>query len=215
MNDDAARVYVIDDDPSVRAALADLLESISLDVFVFDSAQAFLDYRRADAPACLVLDIRMPGMSGLEFQRQMAERNLHLPVVFITAHGDVPMSVQAMKAGAVDFLTKPFRDQELIDAINTGIELDRQRREDARQMQGLRRRFASLNHNERQVFEMVVKGKLNKQIAEKLNVSEVTIKARRSQVKKKLGVNSVAEMTRAAEKLCVAPTQDTRRQPEA
>jgi len=196
VTDVSSMVYVIDDDASMRAALADLLESIALDVRVFASVQAFLDAEHVDAPSCLVLDIRMPGMSGLEFQRQMADHNLHMPVIFITAHGDIPMSVQAMKAGAIDFLTKPFRDQELIDAIHVAIEKDSTQRRESQIKDSLRKRYETLNDGEKQVLALVAKGMPNKLIAAKLNVSEITVKVRRSQIKQKLDAHSVAELTR-------------------
>lgn len=192
----SSMVYVIDDDASMRAALGDLLESVALNVQVFDSVQTFLDAGHADAPSCLVLDIRMPGISGLEFHRQMADHGLHMPVIFITAHGDIPMSVQAMKAGAIDFLTKPFRDQELIDAIHTALEQDRVQRRELQLQEAMRQRYDTLNQGEKQVLALMTKGMLNKQIAAELNVSEITVKVRRSQIKQKLEARSVAELTR-------------------
>lgn len=192
----SSMVYVIDDDASMRAALGDLLESVALNVQVFDSVQTFLDAGHVDAPSCLVLDIRMPGISGLEFHRQMADHGLHMPVIFITAHGDIPMSVQAMKAGAIDFLTKPFRDQELIDAIHTALEQDRVQRRELQLQEAMRQRYDTLNQGEKQVLALMTKGMLNKQIAAELNVSEITVKVRRSQIKQKLEARSVAELTR-------------------
>jgi len=201
VTDRESMVYIVDDDESVRAALADLLESVSLQVRTFGSPLEFLDAQLPDLPACLVLDIRMPGMSGLEFQRQMADMGLDIPVIFITAHGDIPMCVQAMKAGAIDFLSKPFRDQDLIDAIQLGIEMDRGRRRDHAEMQKLQRGFDGLSNGEREVLMMVAQGMLNKQIAARLNLSEITVKVRRRQIKDKLGVNSVAELARIVERL--------------
>jgi len=196
--DDAAIVYVIDDDASVRAALQDLLASVGLAAQSFDAVQGFLAHYdpASQTPACLVLDVRMPGRSGLEFQRRMHTHGVHLPVVFITGHGDIPMSVQAMKHGAIEFLTKPFRDQDLLDAIHQGIAQDRVRlRQDAvhaeRQL-----RWRSLNDGERAVVQGVAQGLLNKQIAHQLGVSEITVKVRRAQAMRKLDVRSVAELVR-------------------
>jgi len=194
-------VFVIDDDASMRSAIEDLLLSVSLDVRVFGSIDEFLKSARPEAPSCLVLDIRMPGMSGLEFQRIMAEQGIQLPVIFITAHGDIPMSVQAMKAGAVDFLTKPFRDQDLIDAIQAALEADRQRRLREQEFSRLQELVATLSQGEKEVLNLVAQGMLNKQIAARLNVSEITIKVRRSQLKKKLQVSSVAGLARIADKI--------------
>lgn len=163
--DPAPIVYVIDDDPSVRAALEDLLASMGLQVRAFASTQAFLEHELEDAPACLVLDVRMPGQSGLEFHRKMGSHGLQLPVVFITGHGDIAMGVNAIKDGAIEFLTKPFRDQELLDAIHKGIEIDRQRRRDGEALDALQQRWNTLNAGEREVVDGVVRGRLNKQIA--------------------------------------------------
>lgn len=194
-------VYVIDDDNSVRAALEDLLASVNLEVRTFPSTQAFLEHALADAPGCLVLDIRMPGQSGLDFHRQMAVHDIHLPVVFITGHGDIPMSVRAMKAGAIEFLTKPFRDQDLLDAIQHGLDLDRQRRNETTIIQGLQERFATLNPGEREVMKLVTTGLLNKQIAAALNVSEITVKVRRAQAMRKMNARSLADLIRIADRL--------------
>lgn len=194
-------VFVIDDDASMRSAIEDLLLSVSLESRVFGSIDEFLKSVRPEVPSCLVLDIRMPGMSGLEFQRVMVDQGIQLPVIFITAHGDIPMSVQAMKAGAVDFLTKPFRDQELIDAIQTALESDRQRRLREQDFSRLQELVATLSQGEKDVLKLVAQGMLNKQIAARLNVSEITIKVRRSQLKKKLQVNSVAGLARIADRI--------------
>lgn len=196
-------VYVIDDDKSVRAALEDLLASVSLEVHTFPSTQEFLRHTLADAPGCLVLDIRMPGQSGLDFQRQMAAQGIHLPVIFITGHGDIPMSVRAMKAGAIEFLTKPFRDQDFLDAIQQGLEIDRKRRRDDAIVADLQGRFESLNAGERDVMKFVITGLLNKQIAAALNVSEITVKVRRGQVMRKMDAGSLADLVRIAERLGV------------
>jgi FixJ family two-component response regulator len=199
-------VFVIDDDPSIRDALAGLLRSVSLDVEVFESTQQFLDSRRPDVPGCLVLDVRLPGPGGLDFQRQLAKSNIHLPVIFITGHGDIPMSVRAMKAGAIEFLTKPFRDQELLDAIQVGIERDRARRRDCAVVRQLEERFASLTAREREVMAHVVTGQMNKQIAGDLDVSEITVKVHRGQVMRKMGAKSLADLVRMADKLGI-PSQ--------
>jgi FixJ family two-component response regulator len=199
-------VFVIDDDPSIRDALAGLLRSVSLQVEVFESTQQFLDSRRPDVPGCLVLDVRLPGPGGLDFQSQLAKSNIHLPVIFITGHGDIPMSVRAMKAGAIEFLTKPFRDQELLDAIQVGIERDRARRRDCAVVRQLEERFASLTAREREVMAHVVTGQMNKQIAGDLDVSEITVKVHRGQVMRKMGAKSLADLVRMADKLGI-PSQ--------
>ncbi|WP_449124963.1 response regulator transcription factor [Pseudomonas viridiflava] len=194
-------IYVIDDDLSVRTSLEDLLASVGLRSLLFGSTQQFMDTPRPDAPGCLILDIRMPGMSGLDFQEQMARSGIFLPVIFITGHGDIPMSVRAMKAGAVEFLTKPFREQDLLDAIQQGLALDRVRRQSAAVQAELQRRHASLNTGEQQVMALVVAGLLNKQIAARLNVSEITVKVRRGSVMRKMEADSLAELVRFAERL--------------
>jgi len=194
-------VSVVDDDASVRAALEDLLASVGLDARVFASVAEFLAEPLPDAPGCLVLDVRMPGQSGMEFHRQMGELGITLPVIFITGHGDIAMGVAAMKQGAIEFLTKPFRDQELLDAIWNGIELDRQRRSDAAALAALQARWQSLTPGEQAVARMVVQGLLNKQIAAELQLSEITIKVRRSHVMRKMQVKSLAELVRVMEKL--------------
>ncbi|TWT11428.1 response regulator transcription factor [Reyranella sp. CPCC 100927] len=198
-------VIVIDDDPSVRAALADLLGSVGLQARLFGSPQEFLHSERIDAPGCLVLDVRMPGQSGLDFQRAMADADIHLPVIFITGHGDIAMSVRAMKAGAIEFLTKPFRDQDLLDAIQNGIEKDRVRRRDAALAADLQARHASLTTGERAVMARVVSGLMNKQIAAALDISEITVKVRRGQVMRKMKAKSLADLVKIAEKLGVPP----------
>ncbi|HDS1123373.1 TPA: response regulator transcription factor [Stenotrophomonas maltophilia] len=194
-------VYVIDDDPSVRAALEDLLASMGLQVRAFASSQAFLDHELDDAPACLVLDVRMPGQSGLEFHRSMGTYGLQLPVVFITGHGDIAMGVNAIKDGAIEFLTKPFRDQELLDAIHKGIEIDRQRRRDGEALDALQQRWNTLNAGEREVVDGVVRGRLNKQIAGDLAVSEITVKVRRAQVMRKMGARNLVDLVRMYDRL--------------
>lgn len=199
--DPAPIVYVVDDDPSVRAALEDLLASMGLQVRAFASTQAFLEHALEDAPACLVLDVRMPGQSGLEFHRTMGSHGLRLPVVFITGHGDIAMGVNAIKDGAIEFLTKPFRDQELLDAIHKGIEIDRQRRREDEALGALQLRWHTLNAGEREVVGGVVRGRLNKQIAADLGVSEITVKVRRAQVMRKMGARTLVDLVRMYDRL--------------
>jgi len=194
-------VYVIDDDEAVRSALEDLLASVGLAVRSYGSTQAFLGTPVADAPGCLVLDIRMPGQSGLDFQQQMTKLRIRLPVIFITGHGDIAMSVKAMKSGAIEFLTKPFRDQELLDAIQQGIEKDRVRRIEEGISSGLRARWQTLTQGEQDVMGRVVQGLLNKQIAGDLAVSEITVKVRRSQVMRKMQARSLADLVRVWDRL--------------
>lgn len=194
-------VYVVDDDPSVRAALEDLLASMGLQVRAFASTQAFLEHALEDAPACLVLDVRMPGLSGLDFHRTMGSHGLQVPVVFITGHGDIAMGVNAIKDGAIEFLTKPFRDQELLDAIHKGIEIDRQRRRDGEALGALQQRWKTLNAGEREVVDGVVRGRLNKQIAGDLGVSEITVKVRRAQVMRKMGARTLVDLVRIYDRL--------------
>jgi FixJ family two-component response regulator len=201
VTEEQAIVFVVDDDPSMRATLSDVMRSVGLEVQTFKSAQEFLRSELPDAPGCLVLDVRLPGQSGLDFQRTLADAGIELPVVFITGHGDVPMSVRAMKAGAVDFLIKPFRDQDLLDAVHVAINRDRVRRQDATRLVDLRERFQSLTQRERDVMALVVLGRLNKQIAAELGVAEVTVKAHRSQTMHKMGANSLAELVRIADQL--------------
>jgi len=205
--EDKPVVFVIDDDPSVRAALAGLLRSVGLNAKLFASTQAFLQSDLDDVLGCIVLDVRLPGLSGLDLQRELAKSGSHLPIIFITGHGDIPMSVRAMKAGAIEFLTKPFRDQELLDAIHLGIERDRARRLDAGVVERLRERFASLTLREQQIMAHVVSGRLNKQIAGDLDVSEITVKVHRGHVMRKMGARSFAELVRMADKLGVSVPQ--------
>jgi FixJ family two-component response regulator len=205
MSDGQPIVFVVDDDPSVREALAGLLRSVALEVRSFASTQEFLQSKRPDAPGCLVLDVRLPGRSGLDFQRELAESGIHLPIVFITGHGDIPMSVRAMKAGAIEFLTKPFHDQELLDAVQLGIERDRARRRDAAAVAALRQRFDSLTPREREIMALVAAGRLNKQIAADLGVSEITVKVHRGQVMRKMRARSLAELVRIADQLKISP----------
>jgi FixJ family two-component response regulator len=194
-------VFVVDDDPGVREGVGNLIRSVGLHPQLFGAAQDFLDSKKPDAPACLILDIRMPGLGGLDCQRQLADAGIHIPIIFMTGHGDIPMSVRAMKAGAVDFLTKPFRDQDLLDAIQQAIERDRARREEEASKAKLHESFASLTRREREVMAWVVAGRLNKQIASEIGVSEITIKVHRGQVMRKMGANSVADLVRMAGRL--------------
>ena len=201
MSEAAPVVFVVDDDPSVRRAIKRLVESVGLRAELFGSAQEFLRSERPDAASCLVLDIRLPGISGLDFQRELAKAAIHIPIVFITAHGDIPMTVRAMKAGAVEFLTKPFRDQDLLDAIQQGLERDRTRRAQEAEIATLRERFEALTPREREVLPWVVSGLPNKQIADAVGASEATIKVHRSQLMRKMGAASLADIVRMTEKM--------------
>jgi len=204
MSEHAAVVFVIDDDPSMLRSLASLLRSVGLEARVFSSAPEFMRAQRPDAPGCLVLDVRLPGMSGLAFQQELAKAGIALPVIFITGHGDVPMTVRAMKAGAVEFLTKPFDDQLLLDAINGAIERDRERRRTAAQLTELQTRYRTLTEREREVFKLVIAGRLNKQIADDLSLSVVTVKVHRAHVMRKMLAKSVVDLVRMADQLGVS-----------
>jgi FixJ family two-component response regulator len=201
MTETEAMVYVVDDDASMRASLNNLIRSVGLRAELFGSAQEFLRSKRPEVPSCLVLDVRLPGLSGLDLQRRTAEAGMDIPIIFITGHGDIPMTVRAMKAGAVEFLTKPFRDQDLLDAIQQALERDRQACEQRAAVEDLRGRFALLSPREREVMARVVAGLLNKQIGAELGTSETTIKIHRHQVMEKMGAGSVPELVRMADRL--------------
>jgi len=194
-------VVIIDDDPSMRQALVNLLDSVGMAAHSFASPREFLSWPLPDRPLCLVLDIRMPGKNGLDFQQDLAQLQDHIPVVFITAHGDIPMSVRAMKAGAIEFLTKPFKDQDLLDAIYAGLAQSRARRHEAIATADLRSRYASLSGRERQVMGMILEGQLSKQIAANLGLSEITVKVCRSQMMRKMKATSLLDLGRVAEKI--------------
>ena len=204
MGEVPAVVFVIDDDPSMRASLEDLVGSVGLEVRSFASPQEFLESKQPDTASCLVLDVRLPGMSGLTFQKELVKAGVAVPVIFITGHGDIPMSVRAMKAGAVEFLTKPFHEQELLDAIHAAIERDKERRQGAMLVAELRERYATLTERERQIMTLVVIGRANKRIAAELNVSEMTVKVHRGQVMRKMQAGSLPELVRMADRLGVA-----------
>jgi FixJ family two-component response regulator len=196
-------VFVVDDDESVRMALSNLFRSVGLRVEVFGSAAELLRSKLPDVVSCLVLDVRLPGLSGLDFQAELAKADLHIPIIFMTGHGDVPMSVKAMKAGALDFLTKPFRDQDMLDAVSTALERDRKRRESERMVSDLRARFELLSPREREVMGFVTAGLMNKQIADEVGLSEITVKIHRGHVMKKMSARSLADLVRMAEALGV------------
>jgi len=203
---DAPSIVVIDDDVSMRKALDNLFKSVGFEVELFASPQDFLQTDRADRPGCIVLDVRFPGRSGLDMQRDLADAEAQLPIIFITGYGDIPMSVRAMKAGAVEFLTKPFRDQDLLDAVGTALEKDRVRRTAEMNLAELRGRFDTLTARERQVLSLVVAGRLNKQIAGELGVSEMTVKMHRRQVMRKMQASGVAQLVRLADQLTSSMT---------
>ncbi|MGH9805839.1 MAG: response regulator transcription factor [Terriglobia bacterium] len=201
MSDGNPVVFVIDDDPSVREALDSLIRSVALNVQSFATTEEFLLSQRPQAPGCIVLDVRLPGRSGLDFQHEMAKSDIRLPVIFITGHGDVPMSVKAIKAGAIEFLTKPFREQDLLDAISAGIARDRTQRKMAEVAENLSRRFAALTSREREIMLHVASGRPNKQIAAELKLSEFTVKVHRGHVMQKMKAKSLADLVRMADSL--------------
>ncbi len=194
-------VFVIDDDPSLRKALSNLFRSVGLRAEVFGSAQELLQRELPDVASCLVLDVRLPGPSGLDFQAELAKANIRIPIIFMTGHGDIPMTVKAMKAGAVDFLTKPFRDQDMLDAVVIAIEHDRKRREGEKIVADLRARFETLTPRERDVLALVAAGLMNKQIAAEIGLAEITVKIHRGHIMRKMGARSLADLVRMAEML--------------
>ena len=205
MPDANSTVLVIDDDPDLRASVGRLLQSLGLDTHLFESISDFLKSDPPDGPTCLVLDVRLPGQSGLDLQRELAAANRELPIIFITGHGDIPMSVQAMKGGAIEFLTKPFRDQELLDAIQVGLSRDRARRENQEALAALTKRFESLSPREREIMVQVAHGRLSKQIAGDIGIAEATVKVHRSRLMHKMKARSLPELSRMADKLKLVP----------
>jgi FixJ family two-component response regulator len=201
VKDGDAIVFVVDDDSSIREAIKSLISLVGLRVETFASAQEFLQYERPDLPGCVVLDVELPGLSGLDLQQELAAHGIKLPIIFITGYGDIPMSVRAMKAGATEFLTKPFRDQDLLDAIHQAVEHDRAARQHSREIADLRDRFEALTSREREVMSLVVAGWLNKQIGFELQISEITVKIHRGRVMAKMGAQSLAQLVRMTERL--------------
>ncbi|WP_271601316.1 MULTISPECIES: response regulator transcription factor [unclassified Bradyrhizobium] len=204
-NGDQPIVYVVDDDASMRRALTNLFESVGLKVEAFGSAPQLLQAKPPQVPSCLVLDIRLPGVSGLELQSDLAKANIHTPIIFITGHADIPMTVRAMKGGAIDFLTKPVRDQDILDAVQAAIERDRKRRDLNKTVSNVRSRFESLTSRERDVLALVTSGLMNKQVAAQLGLAEITVKIYRGQIMRKMGAKSLADLVRMSEALGVRP----------
>jgi FixJ family two-component response regulator len=200
-------VFIVEDDESMRRALSNLFQSVGLGVQVFGSASEMLEGKLPDVPSCLVLDIRLPGLSGLDFQAELANANIHIPIIFMTGHGDIPMSVRAMKGGAVDFLTKPFRDQDMLDAVTVAIERDRKRRENDKIVANLQTHFETLTPREREILAFVSSGLMNKQIAAELGLAEITVKIHRGHIMKKMGAKSLADLLRKAETIGVRRTK--------
>ena len=201
------QIFVVEDDASMRTALKNLLKSVGLEARLFASAQEFLEDKRPDVPSCLILDVRLPGLSGLDLQRELAGTGIHIPIIFITAHGDIPTSVRAMKAGAVDFLTKPFRDQDLLDAIHLSLSQDRIRREKTAALGELKKRVESLTARERELFPLVVSGRSNKEVAAEIGTSEITVKVHRGNLMRKMQAGSFADLLRMAAELNISHTQ--------
>jgi FixJ family two-component response regulator len=206
-NPPQSRVFVVEDDASMRNALNNLLRSVGLEAQLFASAHEFLESPKPDVPSCLILDVRLPGSSGLDLQRELHRANIQIPIIFITAHGDIPMSVRAMKAGALEFLTKPFRDQDLLDAIHVALTQDRLRRKKESELAGLQERFQSLTSRERELFSLIVSGRSNKQIAGELGTSEITVKVHRRNLMRKMQAGSLAELLRMAASLNISYTK--------
>ncbi len=204
MTDAPPTIVVIDDDPDVRGSLGSLLRSVGLQVKLLASVPEFLKFGRPDGPTCLILDVRLPGRSGLDFQRELAAANIHIPIIFITGHGDIPMTVQAMKGGAIEFLTKPFRDQDMLEAIQSGLARDRAWRENEKTLAVLRTRYDTLTPREREVMALVVTGRLNKQIGGDIGISEITVKIHRGQVMRKMQASSLPDLARMADRLKLA-----------
>src|SRR5947209_10894243 len=210
MAEPTSTVIVVDDDPAIRESIGGLLRSVGLQAKLFASVDEFLKAGRPEGPACLVLDVRLPGRSGLDFQRELAAANIQLPIIFITGYGDIPMSVRAMKGGAIEFLTKPFRDQDLLDAIQLGLARDSARRENDKDLADLRGRFASLSPREREIVIQVARGRLSKQIAHDIGIAEATVKVHRSRAMQKMKAGSLPELGRMADKLKLMPDKPQR-----
>jgi FixJ family two-component response regulator len=199
-------VFIVDDDPRVRASVSSLLRSVGLQARVFASTSEFLQEKRPPLPSCLVLDVRLPGVSGIDFQADLSRRNVHIPIIFMTGHGDIPMTVRAMKAGAVEFLTKPFRDQDMLDAVQLALDRDRSRIESETASSGLKSSFESLTPREQEIMALVASGLMNKQVAGKIGLSEITVKVHRGRIMRKMGARTLADLVRMAEALGIRPS---------